>query len=270
MINDFLLDTGVSSGFLRKLRRKFTINNILLSHWHEDHISGNRLLTDAIYYSHQKDKKVIEDLSLMSSYYFVEDNMEQLELYSMILEGLHLQNTHIDILLEDNMFIDLGDGMQIKVIHSPGHTEGHCCFLEINSKIAFLADMDLSSFGPWYGGRDSSVISFEESIKKIEQLEIEIAITSHKGVITGKQEIQESLKRYKNIIYTRNDKILEELSETKPKSAKDFSEMNIIYAYYTDFKVYEVFVEEFMINYHFEYLFQKGLIEPKDTGYVLR
>ena len=269
LINDFLLDTGISSGFLRKLRRRFAVNHILLSHWHEDHISGNRLFPNANFYCHIKDKKIIEDLGLMNYYYFTQDNIEQIELYSMILKGLHLQNTKIDILLEDNMLIDVGDGMKIKVIHTPGHSGGHCCFLEPHSKIAFLADIDLSSFGPWYGGRDSSAIAFEESIKKIEELDIEIAVTSHKGVITGKKEVTESLKNYKQIINKRDDKILENMNENKPKSSKDLSNMNIIYTYYTDFKVYEVFVEEFMINYHFERLLEKGLIEAKDMGYIL-
>ena len=269
LINDFMLDTGISSGFLRKLRKRFTINNILLSHWHEDHISGNRLFPNAKYYSHAKDKRVIENLDLMNYYYFVEGNLEQVELYSMILAGLKLQNTKITELLEDDMVIDVGNELRVRVIHAPGHTEGHCCFLEVNSKIAFLADIDLSSLGPWYGGRDSSVIAFEESIRKLERLDIEIAVTSHKGIFIGKKEVKENLEKYRNIIYKRNDKILENLSESKPKTAKDFSEMNIIYAYYTDFKVYEVFVEEYMINYHFDYLLKKGLIQPKNDGYVL-
>ncbi len=269
LIDDFLCDTGISSGFLRKIRNKYTINHILLSHWHEDHISGNRLFPNAKYYSHIKDKKIIEDISLMNYYYFAEGNLEQLELYSMILEGLHLQNTKIDKIVEDNMLIDVGDGLQIKVIHTPGHTEGHCCFLEVNSKIAFLADIDLSSLGPWYGGRDSNLISFEESIDKMKQFDIEIAVTSHKGVISGKSNVKESLEKYKQIIYSRDEKILENLSENTPKKSKDLTNKNIIYTYYTDFKVYEVFVEEFMIDYHFERLLKKGIIQVKDNGYIL-
>lgn len=270
LINDFLFDSGISSGYLRKLRRKVAINNIVLSHWHEDHISGNRLFPKAKYYSHIKDKRIIEDIDLMNYYYFIEDDMdEQVELYSMILEGLHLQNTKIDIILEDNMLIDIGNGLQVKVIHTPGHTEGHCCFYEVDSRIAFLADIDLSGLGPWYGGRDSNLIDFEESIDKMIQYDIDIAVTSHKGVIEGRSEIQERLEKYKQIIYKRDEQILSYFSESKPKSASDLTNLNIIFTYYTDFKVYEVFVEEFMINYHFDKFLKQGIIEKKDSGYIL-
>jgi metal-dependent hydrolase (beta-lactamase superfamily II) len=34
LIKDTLIDTGISSGFLRKLKRKIKINNVILSHWH--------------------------------------------------------------------------------------------------------------------------------------------------------------------------------------------------------------------------------------------
>jgi len=269
LINDCLFDTGISSGFMRKLKRTHAINNILLSHWHEDHISGNRLLPNAQFYAHNNDKPVIEDINLMNGYYLVEDNMEQIELYTTILEGLRLQNTRIDNLIEDDMQINMGNGLKTKVIHTPGHTEGHCSFLEINSRVAFLADIDLSSFGPWYAGKDSSVIEFEDSIDKLMRFDIDIAVTSHKGIITGKSKIRESLKNFKRIIYDRDERILENLSEKTPKTAKDLRNLNIIYTYYTEYKTYELFAEEIMINYHFEKFFKQDLIQPKDMGYIL-
>jgi len=269
LINDFLFDSGISSGYLRKLRKSHAINNVIFSHWHEDHISGNRLFPNAKYYSHIKDKSVIEDITLMNEYYFIEDDTEMLELYAMILAGLRLQNTNIDYLLEDNMLIDLGEGLQIKVIHTPGHTEGHCCFIEKSSKIAFLADIDLSSLGPWYGGKDCNVMAFEDSIKKMKQFDIDIAVTGHKGVIEGRSNIKEGLEKYLQILYQRDDRILENLSEKKPKSAEDLRDLNIIYAYYTDFKEYELFAEEIMVKYHFDKFLKSGKIAREGNGYIL-
>jgi glyoxylase-like metal-dependent hydrolase (beta-lactamase superfamily II) len=196
LINDYLFDSGISSGYLRKLRKIYPINNIIFSHWHEDHIAGNRLFPNAEYFVHIKDRPVIEDISLMYEYYLMEDKPEQIELFNTVLEGYRLQNTEVNHTIEDNEIISIGEGLQLKVIHTPGHSAGHCCFLEINSKIAFLGDIDLSSF-VWYGAKDSNVVAFEQSIDKLLNLDIETAVTCHSGVVSGSSKIKGELKKYK-------------------------------------------------------------------------
>ena len=59
LIGDYLIDTGVSNKLLRSLKKEFQINNVILSHWHEDHISGNQLLKDINFLCHEKDKFII-------------------------------------------------------------------------------------------------------------------------------------------------------------------------------------------------------------------
>ena len=47
LIGNLLIDTGISGRRLRKVQKQFQINTVVLSHWHEDHISGNNLLSDS-------------------------------------------------------------------------------------------------------------------------------------------------------------------------------------------------------------------------------
>lgn len=268
LIDDYIIDTGVSSGHLRKLKRHHPITHVILSHWHEDHIAGNRILPDAKFFAHPKDIPVIEDVSKMFDYYFTTDP-EQIELFSMILETLRLENTKVDFKINDNDIIKIGDQYELQVILTPGHTGGHCCFLEKNSKIAFLADIDLSSFGPWYGGIDSSLIELEASIRRIKEIDIEIAVTSHKGVVEGKSSVAEAIKAYENTIYKRDERILSYLNETKPTKAQELEKKNIIYKYYTQYEIYEHMVEVVMIQYHFDKLEKNGIITKQDNGYLL-
>ena len=268
LIGDYIIDTGVSSGHLRKLKRHHPITHVILSHWHEDHIAGNRLLPNAKFFAHPKDIPVIEDVEKMFEYYFTTEP-EQKELFDMILETLRLRSIKVDYRLNDNDIIEIGEQYKLQVILTPGHTGGHCCFLETNSKIAFLADIDLSSFGPWYGGIDSSLIELEASIKRIKEFDIDIAVTSHKGVVEGKSSIAEALKSYENIIYKRDENILSNLSESKPTEAKELEKKNIIYKYYTQYEIYEHMVEVVMIQYHFDKLEKNGTIIKKDNGYIL-
>ncbi|MHA1148675.1 MAG: MBL fold metallo-hydrolase [Promethearchaeota archaeon] len=269
IIGDYLIDTGISSGFNRKLRRSFKINNVILSHWHEDHISGNRFFPDATFYAHQEDIPVIENIDKMFEYYQVFEYPEQEELFRSILDAMKLKDTNINVILKDNDIINLRNGLKLKVIHTPGHTKGHCCFYETISKISFLADIDLSSLGPWYGGMDSNVRDFEESIIKIGKLDIEIAITSHKGIIVGRAEVKRKIQDYLNIIYERDERILSELSENSPRTSKDLMKKNLIYPRYTSFEEYEILAEKIMIDFHFDKFLKQNKIQKKKTGYIL-
>lgn len=271
LIKDFLCDTGISSGFLRKLKRKHPINHVLLSHWHEDHIAGNRLLPDATFYCHESDREVIEDVQKMYEYYFVDKDPNQVELFDTILGSLRLEDTNVDILVQDRDKIKVDDEIEIEVIHTPGHSAGHLCFIETKSMTAFLADIDLSSFGPWYAGIDSNLMEFEDSIKKMLALDLETVVTSHKGMVTGKSSIKEALKDYLKTIHDRDDNILSELDQNSPKTAEDLASKNLIYKYYTEYETYEKMAENKMISYHFDKLLKEGkILEVDGKGFLLQ
>ena len=267
LIGDFLIDTGISSRLLRKLKRLYPINNVLLSHWHEDHTSGNRLLPNAKFFIHSKDKFLIENINKFSEFYGICNSPAEEE-FEWLMEGLKLENTKTDILLEDNEVIKVGNDFDIRIIHTPGHTAGHCAFLELNSKIAFLADIDLTSF-VFYAGIDSSLIEFEASLDKLNQLDIKTAVTGHRGIIEGEKAIKEELSEYKSIIFKRDERILSYFSKSNPKNIIDFKNKNLIYKYYSQFKEYEIIAELIMIQKHFDKFIKNRLIEQKGNGFVL-
>jgi glyoxylase-like metal-dependent hydrolase (beta-lactamase superfamily II) len=267
LIGDFLLDTGISSRLLRKLKRLYPINNVLISHWHEDHTSGNRLLPQAKFYIHPKDKYLIENVDKFNEFYGISNSPAEEE-FDWLMEGLKLENTKFNNLLEDNQIINANNDFRIKVIHTPGHTAGHCVFLELNSKIAFLADIDLTSF-VFYAGIDSNLVDFEDSIEKLLTLQYKTAITGHRGVIEGEKVIKQELNRYISIIHKRHNRILSHLSENNPKNVKDFKNRNFIYKYYSQFKEYEIIAEMIMIQKHFDKFLEEEIVEKKANGYIL-
>jgi len=267
LIEDFLIDTGISSRLLRKLKRLYPIKNVILSHWHEDHTSGNRLLTSVKFLIHSKDKFLIENVNKFNEYYGISNSPAEEE-SEWLMERLKLENTKIDKVIEDNESIKVGNNYNIRVIHTPGHTAGHCAFLELNSKIAFLADIDLTNF-VFYAGLDSNLIDFEESLDKLIDLDIRTAVTGHRGLIEGDKTIKEELGKYKSIIYKRDERILSLFSETTPKSIVDFKNRNLIYKYYSQFKEYEIIAEMIMIQKHFDKFIKNKLIEQKGNGYIL-
>jgi len=267
LIEDYLIDTGISSRLLRKLKRQFPIKNVLLSHWHEDHTSGNRLLSNANFFIHSKDKFLIENVDKFYEYYGISNSPAEEE-FEWLWENFKLDNTKIEKALTDNEIIKVGNDYELKVIHTPGHTAGHCSFLELNSKIAFLADIDLTNF-VFYAGIDSNLIDFEESIDKLLGLDIEMVTTGHRGIIKGRKDIKEELIEYKSVIHKRDERILSNFSEIKPISVIDFKGKNFIYKYYNEFKEYEIIAEMIMIQKHFDKFIKNEWIEQKGNGYIL-
>ena len=91
------------------LNLKFVVN----THGHGDHIAGNKLLKDNFKIQlciHRDDAKMLTDPHLNFS--------------SSI--GFNLVSPKTDIILEEGGIIKLGN-MEIKIIHTPGHTKGGIC-----------------------------------------------------------------------------------------------------------------------------------------------
>jgi glyoxylase-like metal-dependent hydrolase (beta-lactamase superfamily II) len=268
LIGDYLIDTGISPRRIKKLKKEFPINNVFLTHWHEDHISGNYLLRDAKFYCHSKDKAPIENVDKMIPLYNVKNTPVEDELNSLI-EMLRMQNIKVDALVEDNDIFEIDDQFKLKVLFTPGHTAGHCAYFEMNSKIAFLGDIDLTKY-PYYGNLDASLIEFEESIAKIKSLDVNVVVTGHRGMIEGKKKIDEEIERYKLILRERDERILAFFSEgSRPIELDDFKKHNIIYRKYSAFKDFEIIAELLMIEKHLEKFLKQGIIAKKNNGFVL-
>lgn len=264
-----LFDNGIGHRLIRKLKRKFKIQKIYLSHWHEDHISGNFLFKNEEIYCHNLDIPPLKDLNLFMDLYGVKGTPVEEE-FNQIMQFLKIEPLNDLKIIQDNDLIPINSDLSIQVIHTPGHTAGHCSFFEPKSKIIFLADIDLSRLGPMYLCKDASVNEFEESIKKILNLKIDCAVSGHNDLFFGKEIITNALKRYLGLIYERDEKVLNLLSEKIPKTTKDLIKKYIVYKNYEgEFATYLVISENFIIQNHFDRLLQKKKIKFEDNGYIL-
>lgn len=269
--NAILFDCGFGHKFIRRLKKVYNLPKVILSHWHEDHISGYASLKDSEFHCQVLNNPPLRDMDTFIAYYGLEGVDDVLwEGYEVILKMLKIQPMTDLIQIKNDDKIKISDGINIQVIRTPGHSDGHCCFYDAERKISFLADIDLSGLGPWYGCTDSNINDFEDSIKNLQQLDIEYAITGHTGLFSGKKEISELLTKYLSIIYERDDKVLNLLNENTSKSLEELERKHIVYARYnTQFENYLIFAENVMIKYHLERLDQLGKVKKENSGYIL-
>ncbi|KKM77843.1 hypothetical protein LCGC14_1365940 [marine sediment metagenome] len=271
LIKDFLIDTGISSKHIRILKKNhININNIILSHWHQDHINGNRFFMDKPFFAHYEEKFILENFNKnYVSYYGITD-LDTKRWFGDGLKAFRLCDIKVDTCLSDGDKIKIGEDLELEVIYTPGHSKGHCCFLELNSKILFLADMIL--YNPFYGGNDSNLLEFENSIKKLRKVNFNLAISSHMGIIENKNKLNQQLDICKNIINKRDEKILDFLSERYPVTICDLTKKNILYKTYISkmFEGYNILIEKNMIKKHLDKFLNKGIIRFEEEGYILQ
>jgi len=97
---------------------------------------------------------------------------------------------------EDGASWDLG-GTRVTAFHMPGHTAGHCALLVEPEGVAFIGDIDLSSFGPYYGDATSDLEAFRRTLRAVRELPATVWVTSHhKGVITERATFVALLDAY--------------------------------------------------------------------------
>ena len=266
LIGDHLIDTGVSGKVLKKVKKQFEIHHVILSHWHEDHLTGNYLLPDARFYSHVNDKPIIEDVSKMIPYYMVNDTSIGEELKNL-LTYMKIQNTLIDKTIDEGYKFKISEDICLEVLYTPGHTAGHCAFHEPRSKIGFFGDIDLSKL-PYYGNIDADLLKYEESIERLLKLDFDIVVTGHKGPIMGKHAIKDELRKFRSIINRRDERILAYFNENDPTTIDALKEKNLIYKKYF-YEEFEIIAELLMVQKHIDKFLTQELVEEKNDGFVL-
>jgi hydroxyacylglutathione hydrolase len=124
-----VIDTGLDAQPLLKFleRGKLTPAAVILTHGHIDHIAGVETLRKKfpaiLIYIHKLDAEMLGDANVNLS----------------ILAGSPLTAGKADHLIDEGDTIDKA-GIQLRVIHTPGHTPGGICLYAEKDDIIFVGD----------------------------------------------------------------------------------------------------------------------------------
>ena len=178
-------------GAVPYLKRKFPHIQILASA-HANRIFAKEKAANSIAAA---DKYVIDKLGLQSEY----------ERLNLKFDGIH-----VDRIIKESDFIDLGEGIEVHFLEVPGHTRCSIAAYVPKLKALFPADAvppptddTEASFFP---GPQYNFGMYKQSIERLADLKVEIFASEHYGVVTGKeagQILQEGLKqteRFENLI----------------------------------------------------------------------
>ena len=240
------------------------VDRVLVSHAHEDHIAGLGATGARHVHAHVDDVTGIRSLDgLLEVYGLPPADAERFG--EKLVADFNVGDVPHASAFADGDVFDVG-GATVRVMHLPGHTRGHSAFVVEPDGVAFVGDVDLSSFGPYYGDHWSDLDDFVASIARVRDLDAAHYVTfHHKGIVSGRAEFVRQLDAFASVIGQRDDRLLAMLA--RPRSFADLVDEGIIYRPGTRPDNFGDSVERRSIEMHLTRLVGDGAVVVEDDLY---
>lgn len=252
-----LIDTSLST--VARYERLRDVDRVVHSHCHEDHIAGTALFKDRPVHFHADDVAGMHSLDHMMLIYGYPPEIERGFRKTVVDRFNYVPRSDAQSFGDGHVF-DLG-GVEVRAIHTPGHTRGHCALHMVPDDVLYLGDIDLSGFGPYYGDAWSDLEAFESSLVTVREIEARWYATSHHVGVVERDVFLERLERYEAVIASRESRLLEFLAE--PRSLAEIATHRFVYRP-GDNVPFASGVERRSMSQHVDRLVRTGLVRALD------
>jgi glyoxylase-like metal-dependent hydrolase (beta-lactamase superfamily II) len=241
------------------------VDRVLHSHCHEDHFAGSFLYPEAPWLFHQADLPGIRSLDALMDLYGYPEPIHS-AWRKTVVERFNFARPDARVsrrrpLRARRRRAGRGDPR-------PGHTRGHCFFRILPDDVVYLADVDLSSFGPYYGDAWSDLEDFERTLAQARGIDARHYATFHHiGVLDGRAAFLDKLERFSAVIADREARLLAYLGE--PRSADEITEHRFVYRP-QDPVPFASAVERRSMSQHLARLVRSGRVREVEPGHYLR
>ncbi len=204
------------------------VDLVILGHVHEDHMAGLHRVPNARVQVHEADLAAAQSWAGLARHYgYPPAVLEPLK--AKIEAEFNYRPRPDATAYESGKLWELGGGVRVQAHHLPGHTAGHCALLVEPVGLAFIGDIDLTGFGPYYGDATSNLADFRRSLKAIETLPAQVWVTSHhRGVVTERARFLELLSLFASKIDARRAKLLAMLQDG-PQTLAELVRRRLLY-----------------------------------------
>ena len=258
-----LIDPASDRERLRRLRDESGVQEVWLSHWHEDHFMHLDLFDEVPLRMAKEDAAFIAGVDAFLDGYGIEKEEHRQYWKPVLLELFHFKPRKPDSFLQDGQVLQLGS-VTVEVLHTPGHTPGHLAFFFGEPEVLFLGDYDLTPFGPLYCDPDSSIRDTIRSVQRLEAIPAKIWLTCHEDGIFMKNP-GPYWRQYLEVILNREMQLLDFL--TTPKTMPEIVNAWITYGKAREPQELYAFAEQANMQKHLDALTAEGLIFKKGEHY---
>jgi glyoxylase-like metal-dependent hydrolase (beta-lactamase superfamily II) len=164
-----------------------------------------------------------------------------------------------DFQYDDNDVIAFGGG-ELRVLHTPGHESGHCCFYENSDKVLFSGDNILGYGTAVIHPPDGNMSDYMKTLERLLGFEMSLILPGH-GPLVGKPEAK--VREYIKHRLDREQQVLTALRNGR-NTIGDITE-----AIYLDVSPALKRVAEFSVQAHLEKLVRDGRVKLEANRYLL-
>ena len=244
------------------------VDAVMLGHVHEDHMAGLHRLPRAAVWAHEADVEAARSWPGLARHYgYPADTSERLR--TMIEAKFHYHPRPDAQAYADGQRWDLGGGVSVTAFHLPGHTRGHCALLVEPEGVAFIGDIDLTGFGPYYGDATSSLTAFRRSLRAVQDIPARVWVTSHhRGVVNDRAAFLAHLAAFTARIDERAERLLQMLADG-PSTLEALVQRRLTYPVGYD-EVWVNDAERRTITQHLDELVAEGRARVLEDGRFAR
>jgi glyoxylase-like metal-dependent hydrolase (beta-lactamase superfamily II) len=258
-----LIDPSLS---VRDASPALAVDQVLLTHAHEDHLAGLSSVSAGAISVHHHDLAALQHIDGLMALYGVPDEVVPV-MTALVTERFHYAGWPSATGFGHGACYDLG-GVTVTAVHAPGHTGGHCVFVIEPDGVVVCGDIDLSSFGPYYGDAASDLDDFERTLVEVASIPAAHYVTfHHKGVVHGHDAFRAAMVEYATAFERRDHALVALLSQ--PRSLDELVADGIVYRPGTRPVGFGESVERYSIRRHLQRLASSGVVAEFDGRWTL-
>lgn len=180
------------------------LREVVLTHWHYDHVGACPLISNRFHVrfsAHPADAWMIEDpwSAVVSGYAF--GAMTE-EAHDEWLKGVGGRGVKVGRLLRDGDTVKVG-GVELRAIHSPGHTQGGVSLYDPVEKALYSGDAltPTINFDTWLG-MVVDAYSYKRTLDTFSGLPLDALLPAHESIKTGgeaEDEVRKHIERFNRV-----------------------------------------------------------------------
>ncbi len=273
-----VVDTGAGREVMASVAAAGPIHVVINTHYHIDHVSGNARLRGRSpapeFWCPAGEREPLASWEGFLRFTgFDLPSLGDAGDVQALRQRLDWSPTVASRELADGDALDFGD-LEARVLRLPGHTPGHTGLWFPGRAVVFAADIDLSTFGPWYGDVYASIDDYLASVRRLETLVDDLAgggrrpvtvVTSHRRPLTY-ERFKERLPAFTARVAEREERILALLTANGPLSLEETAARWPVYGPQTRPLPGLYKSEYYMVKHHLYRLAKAGRVEAVTAG----
>jgi len=260
----WVVDPAADKAFFRELARTRQVTGVFLSHFHEDHRKYSYLFPEAVFYGPLLEAEAFTSMDAVFRFMGITDPRFRDYWRRILIQDFHFRPPANFTPYFPGQLFQLGEVI-LEIIPAPGHTPGHSCFHFPRQELLFLADVDLTPFGPWYGDAASSLSIFAATLNDLKGFRTRTYITAHEQGVFTEAEFQAGLAEFQQVIARREASLLKALDT--PQTLARLVARRLIYGKAKEPQFVYDHMEGQMVAKHLDRLLRQGRITRTPAGF---